>query len=319
MTLSVDIAATFTAPGAAQFEVEGTFDVEDGETVAILGPSGSGKTLLLETVAGFHSHSGRVALDGQDLTGREPEHRDFGFVFQDYALFPHMTVAENVRYGGKYYEETGDVNALVERLGIADLLERYPPTLSGGEKQRVALARSLYVTPDVLLLDEPLSSLDVPTRERLRSDMLDILEDVTSVYVTHDRTTGRMLADRVLVVDDGEIVQRGTPTDIFERPASPFVAEFTGSNCLSLSEPRLREAIGVKNGAEWLAIRPEHVRLDNGTADVEARVKRVVRVDSMYRVSLSVGSERIEMHTTEPPEPDSSVGISFEESGRTLL
>ena len=319
MTLSVDIAATFTAPGAAQFEVEGAFDVEDGETVAILGPSGSGKTLLLETVAGFHSHSGNVALDGRDLTGREPEHRDFGFVFQDYALFPHMTVAENVRYGGKYYEETGDVDALVERLGIADLLERYPPTLSGGEKQRVALARSLYVTPDVLLLDEPLSSLDVPTRERLRSDMLDILEDVTSVYVTHDRTTGRMLADRVLVVDDGEIVQRGTPTEIFEQPATPFVAEFTGSNCLSLSEPRLREAVGARNGAEWLAVRPEHVRIDNGTADVQARVERVVRVDSTFRVSLSVGTERIEMHTTEPPEPDSSVGISFEESARTLL
>ena len=319
MTLSVDVAATFTAPGAAQFEVEGAFDVEDGETVAILGPSGSGKTLLLETVAGFHSHSGSVALDGRDLTGSEPEERDFGFVFQDYALFPHLTVAENIQYGGKYCDETGDVDSLVERLGIADLLDRYPPTLSGGEKQRVALARSLYAEPEVLLLDEPLSALDVPTRERLRSDMMDILEDVTSVYVTHDRTTGRMLADRVLVVDEGSIVQRGTPREIFERPASPFVAEFTGSNCLSLSEPDLREAVGETNGAEWLAIRPEHVRLDNGAADIEARVERVVRLNSAFRVSLSVGSERIEMHTTEPPEPDSSVGISFEESGRTLL
>jgi ABC-type Fe3+/spermidine/putrescine transport system ATPase subunit len=319
MTLAVDIAASFSAPGAAQFEIESSFTVDRGETVAILGPSGSGKTLMLETVAGFHSHTGSVTLDGRELSGAEPENRDFGFVFQDYALFPHMTVTENVRYGERYCEETGDLDTLVSRLDIADLLDRYPPTLSGGEKQRVALARSLYVQPAVLLLDEPLSSLDVPTRERLRSDMADILADVTSVYVTHDRTTARMLADRILVVEDGAIVQRGTPEEIFEQPTSPFVARFTGSNCISLATAGIRDAVGAANGANWLAVRPEHVTFVNEEPDLTATVERVVRVDSTFRVSLSVDGESIDAHTTDPPETGSSVGISFNEAAQTLL
>jgi ABC-type Fe3+/spermidine/putrescine transport system ATPase subunit len=319
MTLTVDVSATFTAPGAEPFDVDAAFEVTPGETVVILGPSGSGKTLLLETVAGFHGHDGDVSLDGTDLTDKPPERRDFGFVFQDYALFPHMTVRENVRYGERYHDDTGDAEALLSELGIAALTDRYPPTLSGGEQQRVALARALYVRPEVLLLDEPLSSLDVPTRDSLRGDMLDVLDGVTSVYVTHDRTTARTLADRIVVMNDGQIVQSGTVEEVFDQPASAFVARFTGSNCVSLTTDGIQEAVNAHNGAEWLAVRPEDVTLANGTSDLTATVEHVVREDAAYRVSLSLNGEQFDAYTTDPPSIGSSVGVSFDESARTLL
>ncbi|WP_435184342.1 ABC transporter ATP-binding protein [Halobellus sp. EA9] len=329
MTLEIDVSATFTAEGAEAFEVDAAFAVERGETVVVLGPSGSGKSLLLETIAGFHDHDGEIALDDADLTATPPESRDFGFVFQDYALFPHLSIRENVRFGGRYRQETGDADELLSRLGIGDLAERYPPTLSGGEKQRVALARSLYVEPEILLLDEPLSSLDVPTRDDLRRDMLDVLDGVTAVYVTHDRTTARMLADRIVLMNDGEVVQRGTPEAIFERPASPFVARFTGGNCVSLSNDAVRTALDVRDpSAEWVAFRPENVRLsasaeaDGGatlSSDGTATIESVIREDAAFRVSLSVGGERFDAFATDPPAVGSPVDVAVDESARTLL
>ena len=317
MTLSVDVTAAFTAPGADAFAVDGEFEVDRGETLVVLGPSGSGKTLLLETVAGFHAHDGHVEMAGTDLAGTPPEDREFGFVFQDYALFPHLTVGENVRYGGRYCEETGDADALLADLGIADLVDRYPGTLSGGEKQRAALARSLYVDPEVLLLDEPLSSLDVPTRTRLRQDVLEMLEDRTAVYVTHDRTTARMLADHVVVMRDGGVVQRGSPADVFERPASSFVARFTGSNCVPLGADGLRAAVDAPPEAEWLAVRPEDVAIGDGDG-LAATVERVVQEDAAFRVTLAVDGERLEAFTTDPPTVGSAVDVSFGPSATTL-
>ncbi|MFB6090326.1 MAG: ABC transporter ATP-binding protein [Halobellus sp.] len=329
MTLEIDVSATFTAEGAEAFEVDAAFAVERGETVVVLGPSGSGKSLLLETVAGFHDHEGTITLDDEDLTATPPESRDFGFVFQDYALFPHLTVMENVRYGGRYRDETGNAEELVHALGIGDLVERYPPTLSGGERQRVALARSLYVEPEILLLDEPLSSLDVPTRDSLRRDMIDVLDGVTAVYVTHDRTTARTLADRIVLMNDGGVVQRGTPEAIFERPASPFVARFTGSNCVSLESDAVRAALDVSDpSAEWAAFRPENVSLTafaeadggrNRSADGAATVESVVREDAAFRVSLSVDGERFDAFATDAPAVGSTVDVAVAESARTLL
>jgi ABC-type Fe3+/spermidine/putrescine transport system ATPase subunit len=338
--LTADVRSTFTAPGAEPFTVDASLEVAAGETVVVLGPSGSGKSLLLESVAGFHAHDGVVTHGDREVTDAPPEARDFGFVFQDYALFPHMTVAENVRYGDRYHDETADAEALLADLGIADLADRYPKTLSGGEKQRAALARALYVEPSVLLLDEPLSSLDVPTRDRLRRDMLDVLDGVTSLYVTHDRTTARTLADRILLIDDGEVVQRGTPQEVFDHPTSPFVARFTGSNCVPLDADGIREAVGAPADAEWLAVRPEDVRLggggshldgetsidDNVAVDASApadgttgTVERVVREDATYRVTLSVGNERLEVTTNDPPAVDSVVGVSFDGDSTTVL
>ncbi len=303
--LGVDLTATFSAPGADEFVVRGAFEVDPGETLVLLGPSGSGKSLLLESLAGFHDCEGVVTVDGDDVSALPPERRDFGFVFQEYALFPHLSVAENIRFSERYRETTDDFDALVADLGIRDLLDRYPPTLSGGEKQRVALARSLFSVPRLLLLDEPLSALDVPTRQALRTDLLAALADVTTVYVTHDRTTARALADRIAVVNDGRIVQIGTPTAVFECPESPFVARFTGANVVDAAAL----GIGGFDGATF-SIRPEHVVVDGDSdavstansdvadaADPNARdaadpevtgtVERVIREDATYRVTLS--------------------------------
>ncbi|MBX0322197.1 ABC transporter ATP-binding protein [Halomicroarcula sp. F13] len=312
MDLRADVSATFTADGADAFTVHAGVDVDAGETLVILGPSGSGKTLLLETIAGFHDHDGFVESDGRRLDTVPPEDRDFGFVFQDYALFPHLSVTENVEYGTKYHDETRDAETLLAELGVDHLADRYPPTLSGGEKQRVALARALAVRPSVMLLDEPLAALDVPTRQSLRDDLADVLADVTAVYVTHNRTTARAIADRIAVMRDGQVVQTGTPETVFERPSSPVVAEFTGANAVPLSAvPSLRDAV---DGAtdEYVAFRPEAVRLDGASGDFEATVERVVREDATNRVVLSLDGRTVDAFADDPPAVGADVWVSVD-------
>lgn len=359
MTLSVDLSASFTADGADQFDVSASFDVEDGETVVVLGPSGSGKTLLLETIAGFHPHEGTVTDDERELSAGPPESRNFGFVFQDYALFPHMTVAENVAFGQAYQNRperrvervrialrrrarnakwavsgsAGDLSRrthlkravlgsfprsgpdperLLSDLGVGDLAKRYPPTLSGGERQRVALARALAVEPEAMLLDEPLSALDVPTRQSLRADLQDVLADVTAVYVTHNRTTARALADRLVVMSDGKVVQQGSAKDVFERPASPLVARFTGSNCIPLAAvPALREV--VDGDATHAAIRPEYVALTELPATFEGEVHRVTREEASTRVTvvLADADATVEAFVDDPPAVGDAVGVEL--------
>ncbi|MFB6301680.1 MAG: ABC transporter ATP-binding protein [Haloferacaceae archaeon] len=308
--LHADVTATFTADGADAFTVDAAFDVDPDESLVVLGPSGSGKTLLLETVAGFHSHDGVVTSDGRRLHDRPPEERGFGFVFQDYALFPHMTVRANVEYGTRYHDETRDTDALLEALGVSHLAGRSPPTLSGGEKQRVALARAIAIDPAVMLLDEPLAALDVPTRQALRDDLADVLADVTAVYVTHNRTTARALADRIAVMWDGRIVQRGPPDEVFERPASPTVAAFTGANAIDLSAaPSLGAALdGDADG--HVAIRPEAVTI-GGDGDVPATVERVVREEATSRVTLSFDDVIVEAFSDDPPRVGSEVRVTF--------
>jgi ABC-type Fe3+/spermidine/putrescine transport system ATPase subunit len=336
--LTADIRSTFTADGAEPFTVDAAIDVDPNETCVVLGPSGSGKTLLLETIAGFHEHTGVVTANGTEITGRPPEKREFGFVFQDYALFPHMTVLENVEYGTRYRESPRDADELLSELGVAHLAERNPPTLSGGEKQRVALARALAVRPSVMLLDEPLAALDVPTQQALRDDLVDVLADVTSVYVTHNRTTARAIADRIVVMQDGRIVQRGTPEDVFERPQSPMVARFTGSNVIDLSAaPSVRrmldDAIGSRarsdgsgqspfvhdgetddvgaEAADHVAIRPEALALGDTDGDLSATVERVVRETPTDRVTLAFDDVTVEAFATSPPVVGAEISLTF--------
>ena len=321
MNLSVDLAATFSADGADDFHVAADFAVADGETVVVLGPSGSGKTLLLETIAGFHDHEGTVTQGDRTLSDNPPEERGFGFVFQDYALFPHMTAAENVAFGQSYRESERDPETLLADLGVGGLADRYPPTLSGGEQQRVALARALAVEPRVMLLDEPLSSLDVPTRQSLRDDLQDVLADVTSVYVTHNRTTARALADRIVVMNDGQVVQTGTPEDVFDRPATPLIARFTGSNVVPVeSVPALSERLdAASREASHLAFRPESLRFVDGTdqqADLTGTVERVTREDATFRVVLAVATGaddtvRVDAFTDDPPAPGATASLSI--------
>lgn len=321
MTLEIDVLAAFTAEGADRFEVEADLSVAEGETLVVLGPSGSGKSLLLETVAGFHDHEGTVSLSGRDLTDAPPEDRRIGFVFQDYALFPHRTVRENVAFGERYHD-VRDPDELLTEFGVADLADRYPPTLSGGERQRVALARALAVRPDAFLLDEPLSALDVPTRQGLRELLADVLAGQTAVYVTHNRTTARALADRIAVIRDGVIVQTGTPEAVFERPESPFVARFTGANCLELADGALAVPGGRLtfdgDGATHLAIRPEHVVLDPADPDFAAPVTRVLREDGRCRLALDVVGQRLDAYAPDPPE-DGEVGVAIPRDRATIL
>lgn len=213
-----------------------TLDVEAGEFVSLLGPSGCGKTTTLRMIAGLEEpDTGRILLGDQDITYQPPEKRNLGMVFQDYALFPHMTVEENVAFGlqmrklprEQISEKVGKTLELVRLRGLQD---RYPRQLSGGQQQRVALARALVVEPQLLLLDEPLSNLDAKLRQQMRVELKLIQSEVgiTTVFVTHDQEEALILSDRMVVMHNGHIVQVGVPVEIYERPQDSFVASFLG-------------------------------------------------------------------------------------------
>jgi sulfate transport system ATP-binding protein len=218
-----------------------SFSVADGELVALLGPSGSGKTTLLRVIAGLETaDSGTVILEGEDATGQNPKDRRVGFVFQHYALFRHMTVFENVAFGLRVRPRAYRPAEQVIGRKVQDLLElvqldylgnRLPSQLSGGQRQRVALARALAVEPKLLLLDEPFGALDAKVRQELRRWLRRLHDDIhlTSVFVTHDQEEALELADRVVVMNNGRIEQQGSPQDVFEQPATPFVMNFLGN------------------------------------------------------------------------------------------
>ncbi|MEZ3142538.1 ABC transporter ATP-binding protein [Halobaculum sp. MBLA0143] len=301
MSLSFDVRARF-GDGAESFRLTADATVASGETLVVLGPSGSGKTLLLECLGGFHDHDGVVEIAGRDVTDAPPETRDAGLLFQSHALFPHLTVRENVGFGRRYHETTREPATLLERLAVSELADRRPETLSGGERQRVALARTLAVDPGVLLLDEPLAALDVPTRETLRDDLGRLLADRTVVYVTHDRTTARALGDRIAVVHDGEVVQRGSPSAVFERPESEFVARFVGANVLPAG-------VGAPRPT---AVRPEAVALVSPTdTETVGCVRRRSRVETAHRVVVAVDGVEVVAYTDDPPAVDDRIGLQL--------
>jgi putative spermidine/putrescine transport system ATP-binding protein len=219
--------------------------VEEGEFVTLLGPSGSGKTTLLMAIAGFtRPDGGAILLAGRDITAVEPEDRDFGFVFQGYALFPHMTVAENIAFPLKVRKwDRGKIAARVEEMlatvGLSELARRKPRELSGGQQQRVAIARALAFHPKILLLDEPLSALDRTLRESMQRELkrLHRQTGVTFLYVTHDQEEAIAMSDRIAVFQHGSIVQVGAPRELYYAPATDFVAGFLGVN--NLVEGRL--------------------------------------------------------------------------------
>ncbi len=211
--------------------------LDTGEFVSLLGPSGCGKTTALRLVAGFDQpDSGRIVVDGKDLTRTPPNKRDMGMVFQAYSLFPNMTAEQNVEYGLRIRrrakgERRGRVAELLELVGLAQAAKRYPHQLSGGMQQRVALARSLAIEPKVLLLDEPLSALDAKVRVQLREEIRRIQLElgITTLYVTHDQEEALSISDRVAVMWNGKIEQIGSPAEMYGNPATPFVAEFIGT------------------------------------------------------------------------------------------
>ena len=254
-----------------------------GECLVILGPNGAGKSMLLEAIAGFHRLSqGRVRLAGRDVTALAPERRRIAFMFQDFALFPHLSVVENVRFGAT---GAARVERLLDRFGIAHLRDRLPYYLSGGEKQRVALARAFATDPALLLLDEPSSALDARARDQLHDDLRALLAEtgVPMVYVTHDRGEALALADRLAVMRDGRFVQQGIPQQVFQRPSDPFVAAFVGMETLlpgrvmELAGAFARVACGdlvlnaasqgvVAGQAVLACVRPENLLLSSSAA-----------------------------------------------------
>jgi molybdate/tungstate transport system ATP-binding protein len=208
--------------------------VESGEFFVILGPSGAGKTVLLDLIAGFiYPRQGRVLLDGADISFLPTERRHIGYMFQDYALFPNMSVYKNIEFGLRYAklpDHKRRVDDIMELVGIAKLRDRTPTTLSGGEQQRVALARSLILEPRVFLLDEPLSALDSQSRDLLREELRDVIDqfEITALYVTHDQTEARVLADRLGVMYGGRLIQTGSVHEVFDKPEDERVASFVG-------------------------------------------------------------------------------------------
>ena len=287
-------------------------EIRPGELIALLGPSGSGKTTLLRVIAGLQSPDrGKVLFDGVDATNLTVQDRRVGFVFQNYALFKHMNVADNIGYGLRVRPRRTRPSLAAIKARIEELLQfvqlsglgaRYPAQLSGGQRQRVALARALAIEPRVLLLDEPFGALDARVRKELRRWLREIHKQtgLTTVFVTHDQDEAMDLADRVVVLNEGRIEQVGTPEDLYDRPASPFVISFVGEAIalpVSIKEGQVTfggrelhvDAQGVRGGEAKVYFRPADIAVvRNGHGELEGRVEAVRRTPSGVRATIAI-------------------------------
>ncbi|AUX09436.1 thiamine transport system ATP-binding protein [Halalkaliarchaeum desulfuricum] len=333
-----------------------SLSVHEGEFFTLVGPSGCGKTTTLRLIAGFESPTeGTIRIGGTDVTGVPPESRDIGVVFQNYALFPHMTVGENVGYGLRFADPP-DGNSSDDR--VAELLElvdlpgmqgRTPESLSGGQQQRVAIARALAPGPELLLLDEPMSALDARLRERLRLQVKRIQTElgITTVYVTHDQEEALSISDRMAVMNDGRVEQVGEPRKVYRRPATRFVAEFVGDNNVFTGEivgvdpgdenadaEQLivdvdgtqfsiatdgRQAVGsAATGSQAVfCVRPEAMVPDAAENRFDARVTGTEFLGETTRIHLEWQGRELLLRTAEPL--DGEVTFGFEPDGAHLV
>jgi putative spermidine/putrescine transport system ATP-binding protein len=318
-----------------------SFEIARGETVVFLGPSGCGKTTTLRIIAGLETPDpgGRVRFDGEDVTGVPIERRNVGMVFQSYALFPNMNVADNIGYGLKIRgmprdERQARIRELVALTGIEGLEARRVDQLSGGQRQRVALARAVAVRPRVLLLDEPLTALDASLRDRLRGELDRLLRSlgITTVYVTHDQAEAMALGDRIVVMRNGAIAQIGTPREIYFEPNSRFVAEFVGAaniiegsavdGAVAMPGGRIPLRIAA-NGNVTLMVRPEAIRIvDPASAEFQGRLESVSFIGDRQRLIVSGAAERpllVDAPNTIRAEPGQVVGLLLDPGRLRLL
>jgi molybdate/tungstate transport system ATP-binding protein len=296
-------------------------EVSAGEYFVLLGPTGAGKTLLLETIAGLRAtSSGEIWIHDQNVTALAPEERRVGFTYQDYLLFPHLSVRKNIAFGLRHASDADERIAQIARLlKLEHLLERRVAGLSGGEQQRVALARALAPKPRVLLLDEPLAALDPQTRQQVRRDLLGLHEELkmTTIHVTHDFEEALALADRLAVMNAGEIVQSGEADEVFRRPASPFMARFLGVenvlrgkvsrsvggetrngsffNAVFESGALKLSVVAEREGAGRVAIRPEQITVSkeplhsSALNNLAGVVKNIERSGPLVRLTIDTG------------------------------
>jgi putative spermidine/putrescine transport system ATP-binding protein len=320
--------------------------IQRGELVSFVGPSGCGKTTLLRLIGGFlRPDAGRIVLDREDITTLPPNRRPTAMVFQSYALFPHLTVAENIGYAltirrRPKSEVARRVEELLALVQLHDLGRRYPAQLSGGQQQRVALARSLSLQPKVLLLDEPLSNLDADLRVQMRAEIKRLQRELhqTVVFVTHDQEEAMSISDRIMVMDQGRILQSGTPSEIYERPTTAFIARSVGAvnfleGILTNGTPghatvttplgilKIRPpAEGVRSGDRvCLVVRPETIRLgppDNGVGPnrMRGKIESAMYTGALIRYSVGVGETRLAVDLFDPRHT-----AIFREGDRVML
>jgi molybdate transport system ATP-binding protein len=292
-----------------------SLEINDGEYFMVLGPTGAGKTILLETIAGiYRPDNGRIILCGRDITDIPPRERNIGIVYQDYALFPFLTVEENIGFGLKSRkigkrEIKHKVDELSNLMGVSHLSHRYPGTLSGGEQQRIAIARALIMEPNVLLLDEPLSALDTQTAERLRQELKKVhsIMKTTIIHVTHSFEEAFLLGSQMAVMNKGEIVQVGKPNEVFRKPDSEFVADFLGVGNLFQGESLINNGIAyididgvkiasttLKPGSVHVSVRPEDILVSTKQIVSSARntfkgeIASIIDAGTIFRIAVDV-------------------------------
>jgi putative spermidine/putrescine transport system ATP-binding protein len=338
--------------GATTVVQDFNLDVERGEFVSFLGPSGCGKTTMLRIVAGFEEPSaGVVMVGGKDVTNLKPNQRDIGMVFQAYALFPNLTVAQNIGFGLKVAgvpraESDARVAEMLSIIKLPEFGGRYPYQLSGGQQQRVALARALAPKPKLLLLDEPLSALDAKVRVSLREEIRSIQKKlgITTIFVTHDQEEALSMSDRIVVMYGGKAEQVGTPFEIYNKPATRFVASFVGtlnilegtvsdpaSGTVSIngSEIALKRALDGKAAGDEisLALRPEAISVGNHPgrdSSIAGEISDVSFLGSVIRVRVGVGKNAVSLDTfnspsTPPPVVGETANITFAASDLLVL
>ncbi|ANE46344.1 ABC transporter [Paenibacillus swuensis] len=282
-----------------------SFSIEKGRLIGLLGPSGGGKTSILRMLAGLETPtSGEIYFHGKQVNNLPPQERGIGFVFQNYALFKHMTVAENIAFGLKVQKKkkadiTARVQELVELTGLKGFEQRYPNQLSGGQRQRVAFARALAPEPQLLLLDEPFAAIDAKIRSELRTWLKDIIERVgiTAIFVTHDQEEAIEVADEIMIINHGKLEQKGTPWEIYKQPQTPFVASFVGESTFLDDISNLR---GFEDAGDWegtkALIRPEYIEIGKpsefalASATEQGKIKHIHFRGSEWKVEVEVGA-----------------------------